>query len=116
MAKVEDLMGVGVNSEVARRTGWFIQSLSSQESRTIQGPGNQIVIVANASASLILGDKFSPGDEVMVCSRGVAVSLYPASSHYIWPTSLGAVHAVTADVTRTFIKVDASVWQVNTSV
>lgn len=117
MAAVERLLGVGVNAEVAKRTGFFIQTpVSSQESRTLQGPGNQILVVANATASVVLGDRFDIGDEVMICSRGAAVSLYPSSSGYIWPTSLGAAHAVSADVTRIFIKVDASVWHAVSSV
>lgn len=117
MATSERLMGVGVPNEVARRTGWFIQpAIVDDGLTTLQGPGNQIVIVASASASVVLGADFDLGDEVMVCSRGVAVSLYPSSAMYIWPTSAGAAHAVSADVSRVFVKVDASVWHVVSSV
>lgn len=117
MAAAERLMGVGVPNEVAIRTGWYIQSpITDVESRTLQGPGNHIIVVGSASASVILGSNFDLGDQVLVCSRGVAVSLYPDSASYIWPTSAGAAHAVSADVTRMFVKVDASVWHAVSSV
>lgn len=117
MAIVEQLMGVGVSPEVAKRTGFFVSShIGAHDSRTLQGPGNVLIVVSNASASVVLGDNFARGDQVLVCSRGVAVSLYPSSTTYIWPTSAGTAHPVSADVSRLFIKVDASVWHAVTSV
>lgn len=116
MATSERLMGVGVPDEVAKRTGFFIHSpLTDGTAKTINGPGNQLIVVSAATSSLTLGDKFDVGDQVIVCAHA-AVSLYPASAHYIWPTSAGAVHAVSADVTRIFIKTDASAWHAITSV
>lgn len=116
MAAVERLMGLGMTAELAKRVGFFMQTpITAQESRTINGPGNQAIVVSNATASLILGTGFDIGDQVIVAAH-TAVSLYPSPNEIIWPTSAGAVHAVSADVARMFMKFTASVWNVISSV
>lgn len=116
MSIPERLMGVGMNWELAKRIGFFIHPVVIDGlPLTLQGPGNQLIVVSAATSSITLGDQFDLGDEVVVCAHA-AVSLYPASGHYIWPTSAGVVHPVSADISRTFIKTAVSAWHVISSV
>ncbi len=111
MAAVERLMGVGENWEIAKRTGFFIApTVVTFGLNTFKGPGNVVVRVASASASIVLDDSFDIGDIAIIIANGVAVSLYPGSTSFINPTSVGAVHAVSADVTRIFLRQSQSAW------
>lgn len=110
MAAVERLMGVGLNSEVAKRTGFFVQTV---EGATLQGPGNYIIRASN-SATINLASNFDLGDMVIVCAQ-TTVSVAPDSASAIWPTSAGVAHQVTSGVAKTFLRVAASAWFVMSS-
>lgn len=112
MATPERLMGVGMPDELAKRVGFFIHNVGAQESRTVQGPGNVMVVVSNASASVILGSRFDLGDRAIIVSRAVDVSLYggTAEAGGIYPTSAAVARSITSDVSREFIKGSGGVW------
>lgn len=107
MSTPERLMGVGVEAETAKRTAWFTQSVGGAV--TVQGPGNQFIIVSAAGTSLVLTN-FDLGDEVTVVAKGNAVSVYPGGGDAIYPTSAGVARSLTADVARTYIKGEAGVF------
>lgn len=63
MSSLEQLMGVGVPPEVAKRAGFFVGTIEGT-APTLQGPGNAIVRLS--AATLNLGSSFSPGDVVII--------------------------------------------------
>lgn len=116
MAAVERLMGVGQTAEVAKRVGFFVPAVVSDGlAHTFKGPGNYMLVVSAATSSITLDDSFDIGDIVIVAAHA-AVSLYPGTASFIWPTSVGAVHAVSADVCRMFVRTGNTAWQAISSV
>lgn len=114
MSTPDRLMGVGQSPEVAKRVGFFIASAANgtgADARTLNGPGNILIVVSNASASIVLGSQFDIGDEVYVIAH-TGVSLYPASDSFIWPTSAGVARAVTSGVNKSLIKTSQLVWEI----
>lgn len=61
MSSVEQLMGVGETAEIAKRSGFFVSTISG--SGTLKGPGNQIVKVSGTG--LALDQSFAIGDIVI---------------------------------------------------
>lgn len=120
MSTPERLMGVGVPDEVAKRVGMFISIVNDGLPYTSKGPGNNFVIVKTATSSISLDDSHDFMDVVTVVGRGVAVSLYAGTTGFIWPTSAGVSHIVTADVARQFIRGETTaglaIWYVLSSV
>lgn len=116
MAAQERLQGVGMPDELAKRCGFYIWPVVTDGLvRTLKGPGNHLIVVSAGTSSITLDSAFDLGDMVIVAAHA-AVSLYPDSASFIWPTSVGAVHPVSADVTRMFIKTSANAWHAISSV
>ena len=119
MATPERLMGVGMPDELAKRIGFFIENVTDGLPYTSKGPCNRIIVVSAATSSISLDDSHDLGDMVIVVAHA-AVSLYAGTTGFIWPTSAGVSHIVTADVSRLFVKTRSTagiaVWDVITSV
>lgn len=112
MATVERLMGVGVPAEIAKRIGFFIHdTFISAQSKTIDGPGNQLVRVSATGVTITFGSKFDVGDKIVVVAH-VTTTVVPASNHFIWPASAGIGHSINASVTHIIMKIDNTLWQV----
>lgn len=120
MATPERLMGVGVDAETAKRTGFFIHVVDDGLAYESKGPGNNFIIVETATSSITLGSDHDLGDVVFVAGKAVAVSLYAGTTGFIWPTSAAASHPVSADVARMFVRGETTaglaVWYVLSSV
>ena len=119
MATPERLMGVGLSAELAKRIGFFIDNVTDGLPFTSKGPCNRVIVVSAATSSISLDDSHDIGDMVVVVAHE-AVSLYAGTTGFIWPTSAGVSHIVTADVSRLLIKTRSTlgiaIWDVVTSV
>lgn len=109
MAAAERLMGVGVPDEVAKRVGFFLQTISSS-GLTLKGPGNVAILATIAGATVNLDSTFDKGDIVIVQAGGASVQVAPDSGSVIWPTSAGVALTVSAGSCRALMRYDATNW------
>lgn len=63
MSSQEQLMGVGIAPEAAKRAGFFVGTIEGS-APTLQGPGNAIVRLS--AATINLATTFAPGDMVLI--------------------------------------------------
>jgi hypothetical protein len=118
MATPERLMGVGVNSEVARRTGFFIQTLNAVVATATQnqnflrgGPANYTFIVsAGATTGWTLDTSFDLGDLIEVCAQGSEVQVFPQTGGRINALATNGAATITTGNVRSFRKVSFAQW------
>lgn len=110
MADVRRLMGLGMAPELAKRVGFFVDTV---ENTTLRGPGNYMVRVSTSATVQLSG--FDIGDQVVICAAAGAVSVAPDAASVIWPTSAGVAHQVTAGVAKTFLRLSNTEWWIMTS-
>ena len=111
MAAVERLMGLGMAPELARRVGFFVQTV---EGGTLQGPGN-FYVKASSTATLVLSANFDIGD-IVVVGAAATTPVSPDAASVIWPTSAGVAHNVSSGVARAFMRFSKTEWFVISSV
>lgn len=106
MAAVERLMGVGQTAEVAKRTGFFIETLGGG---TLQGPGN-FQVMATTSVTINLGSSFDIGDVVMVAAVGVTVQVAPDAGSRLNAKTTAQSFVVSAGQGNIFFRHSPTQW------
>lgn len=123
MGTTENLMGVGMPAEVAKRTAYQEQTLTTTATSTagsgqLRGPGNLLVAatIHSANGSITLPTTAELGDEVIVANVSANAGLiYPGASQTIngnTATSAAATLAASgaAGSNWRFVKISSTGW------
>lgn len=107
MSTPERLMGVGVTAEVAKRAGFFIQSVVG--GALLKGPGNVLAYIIDTAStnSVRLDPSFDLGDVVTVFAS-VQTSVVPGAGEKIG--ILATNTNATCSVSRSFMKISSTHW------